>query len=323
LSIGAATVTGPSPAANQLQKPRIVTLAPGPPGCPTTENGEAFRRGLKELGYDPAGVDRHCYQELAQVLGIVRDLAKSQPRVMAIWGSATVVRGLREATATLPVVLVNVSDPVRYKLADSLSHPGGNLTGLATMTNELMAKRAELLKEVLPRATRVGVLGHRKNPQHAEYAATAQAAARALKMDARIYALETPTELPGAFAAMERDRTDALVALPDSMLWIHRAEIVALARRHRLPDIYAETSYVELGGLLSYATDLPELSRRAATYVDKILKGAQAGDLPFEQPTKFDLVINADTARALGVTVPPSLLLRASRVIDQLRPVPR
>ena len=234
--------------------------------------------------------------------------------MLVIWGSVAAVPGLKEAISTIPVVLVNTPDPVKNGLVQSLGRPGGTITGFTSMAEELAAKRVELLREALPRATRVGVLGNRAHPSHDEDVRATQRAAGALKMAVRIYGIAGQPELTSAFVAMERDKIEAVLVLPDPLVFTHRAEIVTLARR--LPGMYPLREFVELGGLLSYAADIRDLGRRAAAYVDMILKGARPDSLPVEQPTKFDLFINAKTARTLGVTLPPSLLLRANRVIE-------
>jgi putative ABC transport system substrate-binding protein len=247
---------------------------------------------------------------------MLREIVDAKPSVLVVWGSPIVARSVKEATSTVPVVLVDVPDPVGNGLVKSLSRPGGNITGLASDGDVLLAKRVELLKHAVPRARRIGMLFNPATQRQADNARLAQAAARALGMEARIYSIRGRPELADAFSAMERDGMHAVMMLPSTFFWPYRAEVVALARRHRLPDMYSVRSYAELGGLLSYATDLYDMNRRAANYVDRILKGAKPGDLPVEQPTKFDFVVNAKTARTLGLVLPPSVLLRASEIID-------
>jgi putative ABC transport system substrate-binding protein len=227
------------------------------------------------------------------------------------------VHAVKQATSTIPIVMVNVSDPVGRGLVASLAHPGGNVTGMTEAFLEIVGKRLQLLKEAVPKASRVAVLwyptGSLPNPG---WGMEREAAARALGVTTQSFGVRAPEELEGAFTAMTKARVEALLVEPSSFVFPHRRRIVDLAAQSRLPGMYHHRDLVEAGGLMSYAVNEPDLFRRLGVYVDKIFKGAKPGDLPVEQPTKFDLVINLKTAKALGLTIPQSLLIRADEVIQ-------
>jgi putative ABC transport system substrate-binding protein len=228
-------------------------------------------------------------------------------------------RAARHATTTIPIVTIVMGDPVGDGLVASLGRPGGNLTGTTFLGPELAAKRLELLKEALPSVSRVAALLH--PGVYAERTTSAmvqetEAAARTLGVHLLLVEVRGPDELDRAFATMISAHADALIVLPSPMLYTERRRLVDLAARHRLPAMYQAREIVELGGLIAYGASIPELWRRAATYVDRILKGAKPADLPVEQPTKFELVINLKTAEALGLTIPPILLYQADKVIQ-------
>ena len=203
------------------------------------------------------------------------------------------------------------------KLAVSLARPGGNITGLTAFGGSLIGKQLQLLTELVPSLSRLALLENPANTNHAFQIKEAEATARSFKVQVRVFHARTPDQLVEAFAAMRRERPGALLVLGDAMFFGKRATLADLASKGRLPAMYNNVEYVAAGGLIAYEASLVERFRRVGTYVDKILRGAKAGDLPFEQPTKYELVINAKAARALGLTVPPSLLLRADRIIDQ------
>lgn len=208
-----------------------------------------------------------------------------------------------------------VADPVGSGLVESLAHPGGNVTGLSMMLAELSAKRLELLKQVLPQVTRVAVLSNPTVPWHAKVIEDLKLASSSLSIELSFASVRTPEEIGPAFSAVRRARAQALYVLEDPLFLIHRTTLFKLASNARLPTIHGNRQYVDAGGLISYGPSYGDLFRRSATYVDKILKGAKPGDLPIEQPNKFELVVNLKTARAVGVTVPESVLLRADEVI--------
>jgi len=217
---------------------------------------------------------------------------------------------------SIPIVFGLHGDPVGTGHVASLAKPGGNITGLATMAPELSGKRLELLKEAFPRIIRVAVLWNSANRAKAEDWRETQGAAHALGVTLQSREVRGPDDFPSVFASMTTQRPDALVTLDDPLLLNSRTSIVAFATKERLPVIYPQRDYTDAGGLMSYGPSISDLFRRAASYVDKILKGAKPGDLPIEQPTNFELVINLKTAKALGLTIPPSLLLRADQVIE-------
>jgi putative ABC transport system substrate-binding protein len=220
-----------------------------------------------------------------------------------------------QATATIPIVTPVTNDPVRLGVAASLARPGGNVTGLAGLDEGLPGKWVELLKETLPKASRVALLW---DPAYGQSSvATAQIAARSLGMRLQVLAVSRPEDFEVAFSEARKHRADALIVLSSAFFYARRTQLVALAAQQRLPTIYHQKEFVVgSGGLMSYGPDFHDLFRRAAGYVDKILKGAKPGDLPIEQPTKFEFVINLKAAKALGLTIPPPLLLRADQVVQ-------
>ncbi|RPH54073.1 MAG: ABC transporter substrate-binding protein [Acidobacteria bacterium] len=222
----------------------------------------------------------------------------------------------RQATRTIPIIMAGSFDPVESGLVASLARPGGNVTGLSFRAPEIEGKRLELLKEIAPRVSRVAVLSNPTNRAIHSSLAEVEVAARSLRVQVQILEARGPDEFQGAFAAMTRERAGALLVFPDGMFLLHRTRIADLAAKSRLPAMYGVREFVDAGGLVSYAPSLRDNLRRAATYVDKILKGAKPADLPIEQPTKFELVINLKTAKALGLTIPQSLLARADQVIE-------
>jgi putative ABC transport system substrate-binding protein len=226
------------------------------------------------------------------------------------------VQAAKEATTTVPIVMVAVADPVTYGFVTSLARPGGNITGVSLLLPELNAKRLELLREMVPKLSRAAVLWNAANPFRALDLKVAQAGARALGVTLQSLEVRGPDDFDRVFEAASRARTRALITLEDPLTFTHRTRIVGLAAKHRLPAIYGLREYVDAGGLMSYAPILLDNFRRAATYVDKILKGAKPADLPVEQPTRFELVVNLKTAKALGLTVPQSVLIRADQVIQ-------
>ena len=280
---------------------------------------EAFRQGLRDLGW-VEGQNFTIEKRFAEGNpGRLPDLAAQllQLRVNVILaGSIEGAQAARNATATIPIVVVMTGDPVASGLVASLARPGGNLTGVTALGQELSAKRLELLSEAVPGMTRVAVLSNPAFPDSEPSVKRLEGAARVLGVQLRVLEVHDPTEFEKAFAAMSNERFGALMVLSDTMFDTHRGRIVELAANTRLPAMYALRGFVDAGGLLFYGASLPDMYRRAAVYVDKVLKGAKPGDLPIEQPTKFELVINLKTAKALSLTIPQSLLLRADQVIQ-------
>ena len=237
--------------------------------------------------------------------------------IVAVATPAT--RAARQATTTIPVVAVAMGDPVRDGLIANLARPGANITGSTFLGPELVPKRLELLKEALPKVSRVAALWHPGAfSEHTtqDMMTGTEAAARTLRVQLQFVEVRRPDELDHAFSTMTRERADALIVFPSTMLFSERRRIVSLAAKYRLPSMFNAREFVELGGLIGYGARIADLNRRAAIYVDKVLKGAKPADLPVEQPTTFELVINLKTAKALGLTIPSSLLQRADQVIE-------
>jgi ABC-type uncharacterized transport system substrate-binding protein len=234
---------------------------------------------------------------------------------VAVGGRAT--QDAQQATRTIPIVMSVVIDPLGSGLVASLARPGGNVTGLTIMASDLVGKQFEVLKEVVPKVSRVALLWNPANPGSAPQLREAVAAARALGMRLQTVEARDPQEIDSAFAAMTRERAGALLIFPDPLFGTQRRQIAELAAKRRLPAIHGGTpDYAEAGGLMVYSPNILDLERRAATYVDKILKGAKPADLPVEQPTKFELIINLKAAKALGLTIPQSLLRRADQLVE-------
>ena len=279
----------------------------------------AFRDGLRALGYvDGENIvieSRHADGRRERLPELAGELIRLKVDVLVTFGSASAAK---QATNTVPIVFIVEPDPVGTGLVASLAHPGGNITGISDSHADLVPKRLELLKEVVPRATRVGVLLNPANYNAPSQLKTAQAAGPALSLTVVPVEFKGPAreDLDRAFATMGRERLAALLVLGDSALAMHRTRIAELAIKHRLPTAGTARAWAEGGLLMAYGANFIELFRRAATYVDTILKGAKPADLPVEQPTTFNLVINLKTAKALGVSLSPSLLLRASEVIQ-------
>jgi len=232
-----------------------------------------------------------------------------------VTSGSTVVKAAREATSTIPIVMAT-SEPVSAGLVGSLASPGGNITGLTQIPKDLIGKRFELLKELVPDVVRVAALLNPSNPAQAQFTNELESSARALALQLKILKLQDRDEFEPGFAAIVEWQARGLLLLEDTLFTTHRAQIADLALRHRLPAVFGNASYVVAGGLASYGADFTDLYRRAAGYVNKVLKGTKPRDLPIEQPTKFEFVINLKTAKALGLTIGQSLLLRADEVIQ-------
>jgi putative ABC transport system substrate-binding protein len=239
------------------------------------------------------------------------------PVDVIVAGVAPAPEAAKRATSTIPIVMTGHPDPVGSGLVASLARPGGNVTGLAIVSPELRAKQLQLLKEVLPRLTRVAVLSDPRNPSHALVLREVDVAARSLKVKVQILEARAPAQFAEAFSAATKERAGALIVIgAGTTHFVHRARLVELAAQSRLPTMYPVREFAEAGGLMAYGVDLRDSFRRAAGYVDRILKGARPADLPVEQPTKFELVVNLKTAKALGLTIPPAVLARADEVIQ-------
>jgi putative ABC transport system substrate-binding protein len=305
--------------AQQSQKIfRVGVLLPGTPASFSLRT-KAFLDGLRELGYVEGATIAFEWkwgQDRVETLSeLAADLARSHVDVI-ITGGTSAAKALKAATPTIPIVVAIVSDPVAAGLVNNLARPGGNLTGFSIVAPELGGKRLELLKEVVPDVSSVAVLLNTRNPQSQIELKEMRTAAQAMRL--QLYPIEISTEdgLEDAFAAMNKAAVQALVVLTDPILFSQRKQTVDLANRNRLPAVYFFQGFAEEGGLMSYGPSDTDLFRRAAGYVDRILKGTEPGDLPIEQPTKFDLFINLKAANMVGVTIPESFLLRADKVIE-------
>ena len=311
------------PAGEALQaatSPRIGFLSPSSLADPRTLRLlGAFREGLRELGYlegqNIAIEFRWAEGKYDRLPGLAAELVRLKVDII-VAAALPAIEAAKQATGTIPIVMVSSLDPVATGFVASLARPGSNITGSSAMAPELVGKQLELLKEVVPKVSRVAFLGNPASLGYAPQVRHAQDAARALGIGLQPLEARSPGEIDSAFAAMTRERAGALIVLLDVMFTEHRARIADLATKHRLPTVYGLHEYAEAGGLMAYGSSFVDRSRRAATFVDKILKGAKPADLPIEQPTTFELAINLRTAKALGLTIPQSLLLRADQIIQ-------
>src|SRR4051812_3108659 len=323
LLAGVASWPDASQAQQAAKAARIGFLSPGSLGSP---DGQAFlvafRQGLHELGH-VEGRDFVFEQRAAEgKFERLPDLAAELVRLpvdIIIAAATPATRAAQRATTTIPIVAIAMGDPVRDGLVASLGLPGGNITGTTFLGPELVPKRLALLKELLPAISRVGVLWHRdafSERTTSDMLKETADAAGALGLQLQLVEVRGAVEFDDAFSAMAAERAEALFQFPSTMLFGERRRLVELAAMHRLPAMFNEREFVELGGLIAYGTSIAALRRRTAAYVDKILRGAKPADLPVEQPTKFELLINLNTAKALGLTIPPHVLARADEVIE-------
>jgi ABC-type uncharacterized transport system substrate-binding protein len=279
---------------------------------------EAFRQGLRELGYIEGKnivIEwRWAEGKTERLHDLAAELVRLKVDVIVTGGPAS-TRAAKEATSTIPIVMEFDNDPVGNGFVASLARPGGNITGLSSLAPEISGKQLELLKEIVPRLSRVAVLGNTTLPGNAQALRETELAAEALKLKVQYIDMLGPKDFETAFRAASKGRAEAVLALASPVFVLQRTQIADLAAKSRLPAIYDRREFVDDGGLMSYGTNFTDLSRRAATYVDKILKGAKPADLPVEQPTKFEIVINLKTAKQIGLTIPSHVLLQADRVI--------
>jgi len=321
--LGSAATTWPLVArAQQKSMPVIGFLGFGLPD-PGTPYVTAFRQGLRELGYIE---DRNILIEYRWAEGkperfpvLAAELVALKVDVIVTAGGTLAALAAKQATTTLPIVFTVVGDPIAEGLVTSLARPGGNVTGLSNVATDLVGKWLELLKQTVPGVSLVAVLLKPDSmPESAKEVRLKEAAvsARALGVQLQVVEARGPSEFDRAFSDISEKGAGALVVLPTPIFGNERQRIVELAAKNRLPTVYASRSYVDVGGLMSYGPNLPDLHRRAATYVDKIIKGAKPSDLPVQQPTKFELVINLKTAKTLGLEIPPTLLASADEVIE-------
>jgi len=286
---------------------------------PQAKELQGFRQGLQDAGYSE-GRDliiewRFARGDYNRVPEFVAELIQRKVEVIVV-DTTLATQAVKRATSTVPVVMTSIADPVGSGLVPSLAHPGGNITGLSLMMPDLSAKQLQLLKQTVPQATRVAVLWNPETPYSPRVIESLKAAAPSLSVELKFVAAQTTEEIDPAFTAVNRAHVQALYVIEDPLFMTHRPTLLKLAAKAKLPVIYGERTFADAGALISYGPSYGDLFRRAAGYVDKILRGAKPGDLPIEQPTKFELVVNLKAARALGLTVPESILLQADEVIQ-------
>ena len=316
-TLALATLAAPAAAAAQ-KVPRIGFLASISANS-APARVEAFRLGLRELGWvegQSVTIEwRWAEGRDDRLLGLAEELVRLKVDVIVTVG-ATTTHTARRATAAIPIVFASAGDAVAAGLVASLARPGGNVTGLTVIAPDLSGKRLEMLREVVPRFTRLAVLSNPTNPVSVPELKETQVAARSLGLQIQSLEVAGPGGFASAFSAMTRERAGALIVLSDAMFLGRNAQIVGHATKSRLPAIFWTREFPEAGGLMSYGPNTAALWRRAATYADKILKGAKPADLPVQQPTRFELVLNMKTAKALGIKFPQSILIRAEQVIE-------
>jgi len=279
---------------------------------------EAFRQGLRDLNY-VEGKDiviewRSADGKSARLAGLAAELVRLSAKVI-VTGGSTSTRAAKAATSTIPIVMTNDPDPVGDGLVASLARPGGNITGLSTLAPQLDGKRLEILREMVPRLSRVAVLGTSTQPGFGPQLRELEAAAKAFGVKLQNLDVLDAKDIETAFRAANKGQADGLVVLTSPILSSHRTQLVELAVKHRLPAMYSDSRYVEVEGLMTYGVSFLDLDQRAATYVDKILKGTKPGEIPVEQPKKFEFIINLKAAKQIDLTIPPNVLARADRVI--------
>jgi putative ABC transport system substrate-binding protein len=306
---------GAQPAA---KVPRIGVLHPGTPAA-VSQNVEAFRQGLRERGYVEGQnivVERRFGDAKPERMAeVAAELVRLKVDVI-VTSTDGAIAAVKQQTRTIPIVMANSTDPVGTGFVASLARPSGNVTGLTSLSPELSAKKLELLKEVVPGLSRVAIMWNPDVRGAVLVYKETQSAAGSLQLQLQSVEVSRADDFERAFSALTTGRAEALIVVNSPFAFAVRDQVASLAQKHRLPSMYGLREYVDAGGLIAYGSNLADGWRRAATYVDKIIKGAKPGDLPVEQPTKFELVINLKTAKALGLTIPPSLLRRADHVIQ-------
>jgi putative tryptophan/tyrosine transport system substrate-binding protein len=278
---------------------------------------EAFQQGVRELGYVEGkniGIEWRYAEDERRLALQMAELLHLKVNVI-VTGGGVATRAAKQATSTIPIIMTQDTDPVANGFVASLSRPGGNVTGLSTLAPELSGKRLELLKEIVPSLSRVAVFGNSPNPGNRPLLKETELAAESLGVMLQHFDVVSPNDFEPAFRAAVNGRADAVLVLTGSVFSTHRKQLIELAAKRRLPTMYHRTHVVEDGGLMYYGVNYNDLSRRAATYVDKILKGAKPAELPVEQPEKFELIINVKSAKQIGLTIPPNVLARADKVI--------
>jgi len=299
------------------QVPSIAYLSSGQ-GFVSSERRQAFRQGLRELGYveEKNLIVEYRYAEgnSERLAALAAELVRLKIDVIVTSGPPG-TRAAKKATTTVPIVMAHNPDPLGSGFIASLARPGGNITGLSSLVAQLGGKRLELLRELIPKLSRVAVLGTSTNPSNVQMATEIEVAARPIGIRIQFVDVQDSKEIEGGFRAATKAHAEALFVLGNPVLNAHRTEVADLALKSRLPAVYGQPDLMAAGGLMFYGASITEMFRRAAIYVDKILKGAKPADLPVEQPTKFELIINLKTAKQIGLTIPPNVLARADRVI--------
>jgi putative tryptophan/tyrosine transport system substrate-binding protein len=318
LAVTALLLAFPSAEAQQPKKvPRIAYLAASPASA-NVGRLEAFRQGLREIGYVEGEniviVDRYAEGKFDRLPALAAELVRLKVDVI-ITAGPPVTRAVKDATAAIPVVMAQDGDPVGNGFVASLARPGGNITGMSQLAPEISGKQLELLKETVPKLSRVAVLGTSTRPGNAHALKQTELAAGTFGVRLQYLDVRDPKDIETAFREARKGRAGAVLVLQGPVFTSQRTQVADLAAKARLPAIYPQTEYTEAGGFMCYGVNTPDLFRRAAYHVDKILKGAKPADLPIEQPTKFELVINLKAAKQIGLTIPPNVLARADRVI--------
>ena len=307
----------PAEAQQQPKVPRVGFLIASSPSA-TSARIEAFRQGLRELGYVEGkniAIEHHYAEgKLDRIPDLAAELVRLKVDIIFSTGPQS-TRAAKEATSTIPIVMGFDNDPVSNGFVASLARPGGNITGMSTLAPEISGKQLELLKEVVPKLSRVIVFGTSTQPGNAQALKEIELAAGALGVKFQFFDILGPKDIEPAFGTTGKGRADAVLVLNSPVFNSQRAQTTELAVRNRVPTIYWATEFVEAGGLMTYSVSFTDLFRRAATYVDKILKGAKPADLPVEQPKKFELIVNLKAAKQIGLTIPPNVLARADIVI--------
>ena len=315
LSLVLGIFVAPTAHTDESKIPRIGFILMGSSQAGLTSAFDAFREGLRELGWIENENIVIEYRWAGESPDRLPELAAELVRLKAdvIIGSTPGARAAQQATTSIPIIMCIADDAVKQGFVSNLARPGGNITGMTAMTSELAGKRVELLREAIPRVSRIALLWN--PPGSPDYLTDTQSAAHSLGMTVQSVEVRTADDFEGAFAAVLKGRAQALVVGPGQFMFTHQKQVVEFATRNNLPSIYAWKAPASAGGLLAYGVNIPQVYGRAAYYVDKILKGVKPGDLPIEQPTKFDFVVNLKTAKSLGITIPQSILLRADEVI--------
>ena len=314
-----AAVPGGESTAERGRQPAVIGILSPWLASESPTAAEAFRQGLSELGYTARDGVRLDYRSSEghddRLLTLAAELVAAKVDIL-VAATVPAIRAAQQATTTIPIVMMWSSDPVRLGLVQSLSRPGGNTTGMASLLFDLGAKRVEILKEAIPKLSRLAVLFNPTNPAVREGANQTAIGAQKLGVTARLFEMREPTHIDTTFAAILQERSDGLVVVPDAIMNVHAARIAELAAKNRIPSMWGGSGFTDAGGLISYGIDEKQHVRDVVRCIDKVIKGAKPADLPVEQPTKFWLVISLKTAKALGLTIPQSLLQRADQVIE-------